>query len=496
MIGLLAFRNLSYRPWRAVFLLAGYGVGVAVMIVLLSIGEALLAQARDERLVGGGDITVLPEGIDVEVMKTGGLGGLFFSIANAGFIQRQLLGSPRLGDVVQAVSPQIEGRLLYLRAGGVEYPVRAIGEIPSATRAVGAAPELASGAWGDVDADRRWLAPTPAELRHEIDRFHIPPAELVDARSWGEWHYFNVLSDDGMRWAFVSFIVGGDVRGSEWGGQVLGTIHEQGGSVRRFVATVPADSVRFSTEDADLRIGESSVEVLPDGRYAVRASAREQGGSSTLTVNLVVSPAPGAYFPPISLGSGDFLSGYAVPALRADATGTICIEGRCEQYERAQSYHDHNWGVWSGVTWEWGAARAGEFTLLYGRVNPPDRLDSASPLFLFLVDSLGFRSLFRPATVTYAEGRTIVVNGRTVRVPASATLSDARGSDTIHVELEIEDATGTDMRRAAVERGEAGASALLATPYFIQMKGVARLRARVGGELLSGEGRGFFETYR
>src|SRR5688500_14757754 len=129
MIVLLAVRNLAYRPWRSVFLLAGYGVGVAVMIVLLAIGEALLSQARDERLVGGGEITVLPEGIDVEVMKTGGLGGLFFSIANASFIHRQLLASPRLEDVVAAVSPQIEGKLMYLRTGGREYVVRAVGEI-------------------------------------------------------------------------------------------------------------------------------------------------------------------------------------------------------------------------------------------------------------------------------------------------------------------------------------------------------------------------------
>ena len=213
MIGLLALRNLMYRPWRSVFLFAGYGVGVAVMIVLLSIGEALLTQARDERLVGGGEITILPEGIDVEVMKTGGLGGLFFSIGNAAFIHRQLLASPRLRDVVRAVSPQIEDKLLYLRVNGREFPVSAVGEVPSATQAVGAAPELASGAWNDDDRDRRWLSPTPAELRHDVDHFHMPPAELALGRSWGEWHYFNVLSDDGRRWAFLSFIIGGDVRG-------------------------------------------------------------------------------------------------------------------------------------------------------------------------------------------------------------------------------------------------------------------------------------------
>src|ERR1700712_704819 len=111
MYALLAFRHLALRPARTLLLLAGYGVGVAVMIVLLSIGEALLAQARDERLVGGGEVTVLPEGIDVEVMKTGGLGGLFFSIDHSRFVYGQLLASPRLAAQVLAAAPQIEGKL-------------------------------------------------------------------------------------------------------------------------------------------------------------------------------------------------------------------------------------------------------------------------------------------------------------------------------------------------------------------------------------------------
>src|SRR5215467_15024909 len=114
MTWLLAFRNLVLRPWRSAFLLLGYSLGVGVMVVLLSIGEALLAQARDEKLVGGGDITVLPEGIDVEVMKTGGLGGLFFSISNARFLDLQLLSNPRNAPGVTAVAPQIVDKLVYL----------------------------------------------------------------------------------------------------------------------------------------------------------------------------------------------------------------------------------------------------------------------------------------------------------------------------------------------------------------------------------------------
>src|SRR3981081_559563 len=115
MIGQLALRNITYRPWRSVLLFVGYGVGVAVMIVLLSIGEAMLSQARNERLVGGGSITVLPEGLDVEGMQTGGIGVFVCSIDHGSFLYRQLFASPRYRDEISAVAPQIEGRLLYLR---------------------------------------------------------------------------------------------------------------------------------------------------------------------------------------------------------------------------------------------------------------------------------------------------------------------------------------------------------------------------------------------
>ena len=545
MIGLLALRNLAYRPWRSALLFLGYGLGVGVMIVLLSIGEALVTQARDERLVGGGQLTVLPEGIDVEVMKTGGTGGLFFSIDHARFVYRQVLAAPRLSGLVAAAAPQIDGRLVYLRlANGGEIAVRASGEIPSLTRLVGAAPALAAGRWEDDDGDRRWTRPTPAELRHEIDHFHLPPERAARRESWAEWHYFNVLSADRRRWAFISYIVGGDVGRGRWGGQLLVTLREQGGRSRRFVATVPSERVRLSTTDANLRVGDEragggSVAVQPDGSYRVVGSAAEEGGGGRLTLDLVVRPAPGAYFPGASLGDaaesggdeGGFVSGYVVPGLRAEADGSLCADGRCERYAGAQAYHDHNWGVWQGVTWEWGAARAGAYTLLYGRVEPPEAADSAArgpggpprdsiyapstdpaspppaapdrnealrstPLFLYLVDSLGFRAVFRPRRIAYEDARTILVDGRPVRVPARAVLADVRGDDTLRVELEIEDAIGTDTRLPLVERGETMAARLLRRPYFIQMKGLARLSGRVGGAPVAGEGTGFFETYR
>jgi hypothetical protein len=497
MIERLAIRNLALRPWRSAFLLLGYSLGVAVMIVLLSIGEALLAQAKNEKLVGGGDVTVLPEGIDVEVMKTGGLGGLFFSIDHARFIDQQLLAAPRLAPRIAAVAPQIEGKLLYARLpNGRELPVLASGELPSRTAAVGAMPVIAAGAWTDDARDVAWRNPSPHQLRDAIDHFHVPPDSARSDPTWAEWHYFNVLSPAGRRWAFISFIVAGQVPRGRWGGQVLITTHEQGGASRRFTATVPATAVRFSTSNADVSIGDGSVRVLPDGRYAVHARAHEDGGSSAITVNLVVTPAPGAYFPGAALSSGGAVSGYVVPALRADASGSICIDADCETYAGAQAYHDHNWGVWRGVTWEWGAARAGAYTVLYGRVQPADTATADQPLFVYLVDSLGFVALFRPHEIHYVDGRTLRVGGATLQVPSSGTMVDVRGEDTLRIDLSIDDATATDTRRPGVERGDASVMRDLLHPYFVQMKGTARITGRIGGKPLSGRGAGFFETYR
>jgi hypothetical protein len=494
MILRLALGGLRDKPWRTLFLLLGFGLGVGVMIVLLAIGEAMVLQSKDEKLVGGGTVSVLPEGLSLEVMKTGGVGGMFVSIANARFVHRQVLASPRLADVVAAVAPQTDGQLLYLRAGGTEYPVRALGEIPSATRAVGAAPQLLAGTWDDDDHDRRFLAPRPDELRHEMDRFHHTPAAVpaAERETWGEWHYFNVLSADAQRWAFVTLAVGGDVPQGEHGAQVLITVHTQGKAERRFETLWPGSRVALDTTRADLRVGDSEVQLLPDGRYRLRATAREAATGALAQVDLEVTPEPAAYFPGANIGGESLVSGYAVPGLRALASGTLCLEGRCERFDGAQSYHDHNWGVWRDVTWEWGSARVGAYSVLYGRVLREGAALVDEPLFVYLVDSLGFAGIFRPTRIAYEDGRELTVGGRRIRAPRRGLLFDARGGDTLRLELEVEDAAATAMRG----RREGEAAAAGAGRAFIQMKGRATLSGRLRGRPLQAQGIGFFETWR
>ncbi|MBD0321007.1 MAG: hypothetical protein ICV87_11780, partial [Gemmatimonadetes bacterium] len=154
MILRLALAELRNRPGRALFLLGGYALGVAVMVVLLAVGEAMLEQARDKELVGGGDVVVVPSGVSTEMLKAGGVNALFLGIDHARFLQRNLLESPRAREElgITASSPLIDGAQVELLAAGKTWKTVATGEVPSRARAAGAAPTLLSGRWADSRA--------------------------------------------------------------------------------------------------------------------------------------------------------------------------------------------------------------------------------------------------------------------------------------------------------------------------------------------------------
>ena len=68
MILRLVWASVRQRSGRSALLLGGYALGVGVTIVLLSVGQAMVDQARDRQLLGGGNLIVLPEGIDLETL--------------------------------------------------------------------------------------------------------------------------------------------------------------------------------------------------------------------------------------------------------------------------------------------------------------------------------------------------------------------------------------------------------------------------------------------
>ena len=470
MILRLAWAELRHRPGRALFLLGGYALGVAVMVVLLAVGEAMLEQARDRALVGGGDVVMVPAGVSTEMLKSGGVTALFLGIDQARFIQRNVLESPRAGEElgIRAASPVIDGRQVELVAGGRTWKALATGEIPSRARLAGAAPELLRGRWTDSPADRLWAEPTQPELLRQIDRFHIPTGEAAQDSTWAEWHYFNVLLGPD-RWIYLTLTVGGKVgTPGEWGGGVLLTVRAPDGTHRSLTRRFPDTQVRFDTLSPDLRLGNDARVLLEGDTYRVQAVV------DGARVDLRVRPAERRYFPPTDVGGTALVSGYVAPALYAVADGTVCLP-RCEPVSGAQGYHDHNWGVWREVSWEWGSASGDSLSLLYGLVRGDST--TSDGLFAYLVDGHGVRNVLRPGAIRYTRMQTVQVDGRPIQVPRELQWEDARAG--VRVTIDVQAAHVSEVGNRA-------------RPLFVQMRGVARVEER--GRTL-GELPGFFETY-
>ena len=480
MITTLAFRHLLVRRLRSLFLLLGFSLGVGVMIVLLSVGQAMLDQSRDVSLVGGGELTVLPQGIDIEAMRTGGVSGMFFGIDRARFLTRQVLGGPRHQAMVRVVSPVIEGKLLYLRHGQRTIAVRAGAEIPSRAHAVGSGLDVRSGRWEDSATDSAYVAPTAQQFYDQLDHFHLPARP---DSTWGEWHYFNLVTGRD-EWWYLTYLIGGEVPAGRWGGQLLITHRRPDGRYERFTAQAAPHQVRFDTARADVRIGQSHVRQA-NGRYTLHAQGRGATGPVSLEVTLV--PDPNRYFPPVELRDDAFLSGYVVPALSAKASGTICVGDRCRRLTEVPAYHDHNWGVWRDVTWEWGTGTGSRLNLLYGGVYGPDRQaaenpPAGSPFFLALVDSSGVKQVLRFGEIRH-EGARPVMGSAQASAPAKFSLLATREADTVHLDVNVVDALATEMSAGEFRR------------VFLQMRGQFRLTGQVAGETMEDSGMGFFETY-
>jgi hypothetical protein len=472
VITVLAFRHLLVRKLRSLFLLLGFSLGVGVMIVLLSVGQAMLEQSRDTSLIGGGEVTVLPQGIDVEAMRTGGVSGMFFGIDRARLLTRQILGGPRHRDVVRVVSPAIEGKLLYLRSGARLVPVRAGGEVPSRAHAVGSGLKVLSGRWEDSPEDSSYLNPTRQELYDELDRFHLPARP---DSAWGEWHYFNLVTSP-SEWWYISYLVGGEVLRGRWGGQVLVTHRRADGRYERFTSQAAPGRIAFDTSRAELVIGESFVHQRK-GEYRLHGQAL--GAAGPLVMDVILTPAPNRYFPPVQLRAERLLSGYVVPALVAGAAGRICVGARCQTFDDAPAYHDHNWGVWRDVTWEWGAARGNRVSLLYGGVYAAS---ARSPFFLSVLDSLGVKQVLRFDRIDY-QGTRETSGGVRADAPTRFSLLASRESDSLRLDVRVVDPLGTEMGAGGFRR------------VFLQMRGDFTVTGRLLGQPLADSGTGFFETY-
>ncbi len=445
----LALRSLTTRPLRSAVLAAGFGLGIGVMVELLGVGQVILEQASAPALSGGGDVVL-----------TGAAGPL----ESARFVLASLASSARFGHQVRAASPS-RRTTLYLVHGDTTIPVSVRAGIPSRERAIGD-PEVSTDAWQDTPADRAWIAASPEDLLRAMDRFHPVPApdsNRQDAVSgWAEWLYFNGRARDGSLRFYLSFIAGDVEHGTR---PVFVRLQlDRGGRTRSYTATARVGDRDLLEHAPDLDLGGNRVKLVGSA-YRITLAL-----SSGVTGELTLDAVPGRSLPPAEIrGAHGWVSGYVVPVLAGTFHGVLNVDGERIALADVAGYHDHNWGFWKDVRWQWGQVAASDLSIVYGRVFPPAEVADASriPGFLGLLGPDG-PIAFSTRVSIRERGEGAVPTGLDVR-------ADGEG-----LSLQLSFAVAESER----------------TVSFLQLGGTYHVTGRAGDRSIDFTARGSAETFR
>lgn len=462
MIFRLALRSLATRPVRTAVLACGFGFGIAIMAALLGVGQVILEQAHSPALAGGGDVVVA---------------GRFGAIENARFLMKSILESADIARRTTAVSPA-KSATLYLMKDDIARAVAVHAGIPERQKSVGD-PEVGDVAeWRDTDADRAWMNPAPGDLLRTMDRFHAIPKAPEFAASWAEWLYFNGRTPDGRVRFYLTFLVGPEssTRGRRIAGVRLQL--DRDGQAANYSAGGEVDEAALLETAPDLEIAGSTV-TLEGLRYRIDLALPGASGQ------LRLDAAPGQSLPPATIrGARGWITGYTAPVLSGTVNGTLTIGRDRVEIGGAAAYHDHNWGFWEGVRWQWGQVAHDDLSIIYGRVFPPaDVADpDRMPGFLGVLSAKGPIGFSTNVTITETnEG-----SGRPVRMFVHGRSQEID----INLAFVVDRTARTDMSMTAPPRAPG------APLDFLQLGGEYRVTGHVGDRKLDFSARGAAETFR
>ena len=457
MIGRLAVRSLTAHPVRTAVLAAGFGVGVAVMAILLGVAEIVLDQARSAALVGGGDVTIhLEPAVPAHMVLSG------------------TLQADQLRGRIRATSPWHTASL-FLFHDDRSVRVDARGGIPSLERAMGDPEVASSGEWRNTSEDVAWTLSTPEAVLRQIDRFHAIPDAPEWEGSWAEWLYFNGRGRDAR--FYLTFIAGPTQHdGSRSAGVRLQL--DRNGKMDTFAA-----SARITEEEAlrapDLTIGSSRVR-LNGVKYVIDLDLRGERGR-TARGRIAIEGSPGRFVPPIEIGGAHgWRTGYAVPVMSGALEGTLDVAGERVSLDGGAGYHDHNWGFWQGVSWQWGQVQQGDLSLIYGRVSPPREAADPDRIPGF-IGALGPDGPLGYATnVTITETNDDRGQPKTISVAGRSPLLD------VHLSFDVASVVATQMSQGPIVSGV----------NFLQMRGQYTVTGQAGDRAVNFSAPGSAETFR
>ena len=465
MISRLAFRSLTAHPVRSAVLAVGFGTGVAVMAILLGVAQIVLQQAQSPDLVGGGDVVVR---IGRQIPA---------SLLLSGTLQSEALRS----RIATAAPTQTAD--LYLSSGGKRIRVAARGGVPSLERALGDRETSGMAAWVDTDADRAWTHSSPAAALREIDRFHPVPDVPAWADSWAEWLYFNGRGADAR--FYLTFLVGPRTPDGRRAAGVRLQLQRNGRTENYGTSALLTDAE--VARAPDLTIGTSSVR-LDGQRYQVHLDLAGPDGTRAVG-DVTLEGSPGRLVPPIEmLGAKGWRTGYVVPVMAGPLAGSLTVRGPGPSdpgNQRALSldgtgYHDHNWGFWKGVSWQWGQAQHDGLSIVYGRVFPPEEAADRErlPGFVGVLGPdgpLGFATNVTIEETNAADGRPTAITVRALGSGLDLTLR-----------FDVASAVTTKMAQGPLANDV----------NFLQLQGRYTATGRAAGRSLDFTASGAAETFR
>jgi hypothetical protein len=441
-------------------LACGFGLGIAVMAELLGVGDVILDQARSPALQGGGDVVVT---------------GAFGTVDNARYVLSVVRGTQETPSHVVAASPSRK-QSLYLIKPGMVVPIVARGGVPGLEKAVGDKEVAGMAAWVDAPGDARWTRIDSGDVLRSMDRFHRQPDVSEFSSSWAEWLYFNGRSADGRVRFYLTFLVGPSIRSGARSARVRLQL-DRNGQVKNYASRAEVDDQTVIDGAPNLAIGANEVR-LEGLQYRINLRLRAEDDGSEIEGTLTLDPDAGRSLAPVTIrGARGWLSGYVVPVLSGRIAGAITVGRETISLEGASGYHDHNWGFWRDVRWQWGQVGNGEVSMVFGHVFPPaDVADpDLMPGFLGVLDRQGLIAV--ATNVSISEERSAGL--------LTAINVTARGNATdLHMAFSVDRTvrTGRLMSGGATD--------------FLQLGGTYRVEGRAAGRSINFTARGAAETFQ
>ena len=160
--------------------------------------------------------------------------------------------------------------------------------------------------------------------------------------------------------------------------------------------------------------------------------------------------------------------------------GAIAIGDARVSLDGGRGYHDHNWGFWQDVSWQWGQAQQGDLSVIYGRVFPPREAADPDtiPGFVGVLGAdgpLGYSTDVRITEDNDERGQPKTI---TVRARGSALDMDLR--------FDVASAVTTHMAQGPLANGI----------DFLQMRGQYTVSGRAGSRKIQFTASGAAETFR